>query len=151
MVPDGSKANVVWAEGLIPIDGFPENGRRLFPGKLPSTTGEIVIVVRASVGPTMNFEVCVFPEFPVHSASVQSTFVPNASWLPYWKDVKPTLVNLDRKKETRLEPKGEQLLMKHFVTVNEVNTGYAVWLEFTLSLIHISEPTRLESKSRIAS
>ena len=132
-VPNGSKANIVWAKGAIPKDGFPEDGRRMIPSKypLPSTAGEIVIVIRARGGPKMDFEISVFPEFPVKIPSIRSTFVSDATWLPYWKDVEPTLVELDRKTETRLKPNGQQLLMKHFVNVNEVNTGYAVWLEFT--------------------
>lgn len=36
----------------------------------------------------------------------------------------------DERMEKRLEPKGQQLLMKHFVNEGGVDTGFVVWLDF---------------------
>lgn len=132
-VPDGSTANVMWAHGVLPKAGFPAKCRRLFPAKspLPSSPGDIVVIVRAGNGPSKDFEISVFPEFPNNSASIQSTSVTGAGWLPYWKATAPTLVQPDDKKGNRLDPKGQQLLMKHFVDDGGTSTGFVVWLDFS--------------------
>lgn len=131
-VPDGSKVNIIWAHGALPEVGVPDNGRRMIPSKsaLPSSPGDIVIVVRATNDVRKQFEISVFPEFPVNSPSIQSTSVVDADWLPYWKNDKPTLNHPDERTEKRLEPKGQQLLMKHFVNEGGVDTGFVVWLDF---------------------
>ncbi|MFO0941518.1 MAG: hypothetical protein U0930_12215 [Pirellulales bacterium] len=131
-VPDGSKVNVLWAHGKLPEDGFPSKIHRMIPSTspLPSSPGDIVIIVRARNEAGKQFEISVFPEFPVNSASIQSTSVSDADWLPYWKSVEPTLLQPDGNAEKRTEPAGQQLLMKHFVKDGGVNTGYLIWLDF---------------------
>lgn len=140
-VPDGSKVNVLWAHGALAEDGFPNDGRRMIPGKspLPSSAGDVVIVVRARNDANKHFEISVFPEFPEDSSSIQSTSVTDASWLPYWKSAEPTLIQPDDNAEKRMEPKGQQLLMKHFVEDGGVKTGYVIWLDFA----HDNDRTKL--------
>lgn len=131
-VPDGSKVNILWAHGVLPDDGLPKDGNRLIPRgtPLPSTAGDIVIVVRANNDASKQFEISIFPEFPEKVTTIQSISVVDATWLPYWKNDKPTLIHPDDKAEGRLPVEGRQLLMKHFVKERGVNNGYAIWLDF---------------------
>ena len=132
-VPDGSKVNVLWTHEAIPKEGFPPQGSPMIPEDhpLPDAAGDLVIVVRANRAQKKTLEICLFPEFANEAPSLQSSFVSEAYWLPYWTGLQPTLINPDRQKATTWKPEGQQLLMKHYVEVDQVITGYAVWLEFS--------------------
>lgn len=152
-VPDGSNFNVLLAYGSLPNEGFPKSGRKMI-GKdnpLPATVGDVVIVLRANGEPNAALELSIFGEFPKNlpfelrdPEGKEVTVIPNrknasyydsllvreADWIPYWKDVKPKLENLNREKETRLKPAGQHWLMKHFTEADGQQNGFAVWLEF---------------------
>lgn len=154
-VPSGSNFNVVWAYGVLPDEKIPKNGTRLFPKSqpLPRSSGDVVIVVRAMGEPLSTFQIAVFGEFPAkanntfdlkdpagkeirvkpileNTFALQGTNVKNIDWLPYWKELVPTLENLDRENENRLKPEGKHLLMRHYVELDGKQQGYAIWLEF---------------------
>lgn len=132
-VPDGSKVNVFWTHEGIPKEGLPLEGTPLIPEEhpLPSSAGDLVIVIRAHRGQKQTLEISIYPEFPNEVPSIQSISISEAYWLPYWTGLQPTLVQPDRDKATNWKPEGQQLLMKHFVEVKQVISGYAIWLEFS--------------------
>lgn len=152
-VPDGSRFNVRWAKGVLPDEGFPNSGEAMIAkdNRLPSDTGDVVIVLRATADPTPTLELSIFGEFPQNlpfgikqpdgkelsvvpdrknAVYIDTVVVRDATWLPYWQNKLPTLEGLDQAKSHRLQPKGEHLLMKHYVEREGKLRGYAVWLEF---------------------
>lgn len=131
-VPDGSKFNVIWASGNLPKTGVPQSSKRLVPksNPLPSSSGDVVVVIRANSGEYDTFEISMYPEFPDSMPSLQSTFISDAEWLPYFHAEDPETEHLDRSKETRLNADGTHQLMAHYRVVGGSRRGYGIWLEF---------------------
>ncbi|MDB4614646.1 hypothetical protein OAH18_03045 [bacterium] len=131
-VPDGSKFNLLWASGNLPKTGVPQSGQRLVPDSnpLPSSAGDVVVVIRAKSGAKDTFEISVYPEFPDSKPSLQSTYVRDAKWLPYFQKGSTETEHLDRAKETRLNVDRTHQLMAHYRVVEGSRLGYGIWLEF---------------------
>lgn len=152
-VPNGSTFNIAWATQKIPAEGFPKAKDRMISPKspLPSAMGDVVIVVRADGRKEPTLEISVFGEFPQNlphavqdpngkeirvfpdlknASYYNAILINNAKWLPYWKETKPKLENLDRREPVRIEPSGNHWLMKHVIEKEGEQEGFGIWLEF---------------------
>ncbi|GAB5406969.1 MAG: hypothetical protein Aurels2KO_52000 [Aureliella sp.] len=131
-VPDGSKFNLLWASGSLPKTGVPRSGQRLVPqsNPLPPSAGDVVVVIRAQNGSKDTLEISIYPEFPDSHPPLQSTYVRDAKWLPYFNNEDIETEHLDRSKETRLSVDRTHQLMAHYRVVDGSKRGYGIWLEF---------------------